>query len=98
MTQRTTSALSRLDMMLAQAERFVDNNLPGEAVARAKQVIAYADRELRRAPDGSPDRAAYRARRLLAEGLVQRLGASVRDRRGALRVSADDALHPKAWA
>ncbi len=46
MSVRTTNATQRLDMMLVQAEHFLANGLRGEALARARQLLAHADREL----------------------------------------------------
>ena len=97
MPTRTTTAPQRIDMLLAQAERFLDLDLHGEAIARAKQVIAYAERGRRRAGDDET-RAAFESRRLLGEALLERLGEPARNRQGELRVQADDASHPNAWS
>ncbi|HJL14889.1 MAG TPA: hypothetical protein RMH99_04495 [Sandaracinaceae bacterium LLY-WYZ-13_1] len=97
MTIRKTAPLERIDMMLAQAETFVRRDLRGEAIARAKQVLAYCDREAARTP-GEELREGLEMRKLLAESLIRRLGGSVRNRRGDLKVDADDAAHFDAWA
>ena len=95
MTIRKTDPDERLDMMLAQAERFAVRNQPGEAAARAKQVMAYCDREAARS---SALGDSFRMRKLVAEKLIERLGRTVRDLHGHLRVDADDASNPDAWA
>ena len=95
MTIRKTSPHERVDMMLAQAERFIVNDLPGEAIARAKQAIAYCDEEGKRAGGVGPQ---LTQRKLLAESILMRLGHSVRNRQGDLNVDAEDALHFEAWA
>lgn len=95
MSIRKTSPVERVDMMLAQAERFIVNDLQGEAIARAKQAIAYCDKE--RARDVAT-RQQLDQRKLLAESILTRLGRSVRDRQGDLNVDAEDALHFEAWA
>ena len=94
MTLRTTTSLQRLDMLLAQAERFAHDGLRGEAIARAKQVIAYAERDAQRGDDGD----GLAQRMLLAEALIKRLGKSVRNSQGELQVQAEDAAHPGAWS
>lgn len=97
MALRTTDALQRVDMLLAQAERFAELNNPEEAMARARQVIAYA--ELERKQDGDPQLAGELSmRELLAESLIRRLGGrSVRDASGQVRVHAEDAQLPETW-
>ncbi|MEC7525055.1 MAG: hypothetical protein VYE22_34555 [Myxococcota bacterium] len=97
MSIRKTSPAERVDMMLAQAERFIANDLRGEAIARAKQAIAYCDREASRRADSALG-AQLEQRKLLAESILLRLGHTVRGRDGALNVDAEDALHFEAWA
>lgn len=87
---RTTTPVQRVDMLLAQAERFAELNAEGEAAARAQQVIAYAERERARHPELAE---ALGMRVLLAESLLQRLGQRVR--RGEV-VHAEDAA-PESW-
>ena len=84
-------------MLLAQAESFADDGPEEEAVARARQAIAYVERELAERPDGHL-REQLEQRMLLAEGLLGRLGRSIRDGRGDLRVHPEDAFEPKTWA
>jgi hypothetical protein len=98
MTIRKTTAVERLDMMLAQAETFAQRDLEGEAVARAKKVLAYAELEQARNPSDPELVDQLDMRRLLAEALIRRFGKSVRDRRGELKVDSEDATHAKAWA
>ena len=69
MSIRTTNAAQRLDMMLAQAERFLAMGLRGEAIARARQVLAHADRELRE--QGAEVRPAIETRRTLAMSFIE---------------------------
>lgn len=73
MSVRTTNATQRLDMMLAQAERFLAQGLKGEAIARAKQVLVHVDRELEaQGLEASP---AIETRRLLARRFLEEHGA-----------------------
>ena len=97
MTIRKTDPVERVDMLLAQAERFARRNLTGEAVARAKQAIALCELERERDPRLTD---ALEQRELVAESLIGRLGKArtVRDAYGHARVHADDASHPEAWA
>lgn len=95
MTIRKTDPIERVDMMLVQAERFAALSLTGEAVARAKEAMAHCEREVARHPELAET---LRMRELIAEALIQRLGRSVRDMRGHLRVDGDDASNPDAWA
>jgi predicted Zn-dependent peptidase len=88
MSARTTTAVQRVDMLLAQAERFAELKAEEEAFARARQVIAYAERESARDPSLTD---ALRMRALLAESLIRRLGRTVRN------VDASDAAVPRAW-
>lgn len=94
MPARTTTAVQRVDMLLVQAERFAQLTGAEEAVARARQVIAYAERERARHPELSDE---LRMRAVLAEALIARLGERARDARGALLVDASDAAVPDAW-
>jgi hypothetical protein len=94
MSHRTTSSLSRVDLLLAQAERFVNTTGREEALARARQVIAYAELEMSRDPKL---REQLVQRCMLAERLIDRLGSSVRDRRGELCVHAEDAAVAESW-
>jgi hypothetical protein len=94
MTERTTTAVQRVDMLLVQAERFAQMTGIEEAVARARQVIAYAERESARHPELAGE---LRMRAMLAESLITRLGERARDGRGELLVSARDAAVPDAW-
>ncbi len=97
MALRTTDAVQRIDMLLAQAERFAELRTIDEAIARARQVIAYVELERTRTRDPH-DLEALSMRELLAESLIARVGgAPVRDRRGRLRVHADDAMLPETW-
>lgn len=95
MTTRTTTPVQRVDMLLVQAERFAQSAGIQEAVARARQVIAYAERESARHPEIADE---LRMRAVLAESLIARLGERARDRRGELLVRADDAAVPDSWA
>lgn len=73
MPVRTTNAIQRLDMMLAQAERFLANGLRGEALARARQVLVHADRELEaQGLEASPS---IETRRTLARSFLAQHGA-----------------------
>lgn len=73
MPVRTTNATQRLDMMLAQAERFLVNGLRGEALARARQVLVHAERELEALGlEASPG---IETRRLLARQFLEAHGA-----------------------
>ncbi|GAB4204549.1 MAG: hypothetical protein OHK0013_19610 [Sandaracinaceae bacterium] len=56
-------------MMLAQAERFLSLGLRGEAIARAKHLVAQADEELR--AQGPEARAAIETRRALALRFIE---------------------------
>lgn len=94
MAERTTTAVQRVDMLLAQAERFAELNAEEEAFARARQVIAYAERESSRDPSVA---GALRMRALLAESLIHRLGRRVRDAHGERLVRASDAAVPRSW-
>ncbi len=73
MTRGTTDALERVDRSLQQAQRFVELDQVGEALARTQYVIAQCDRESRGTsdPDVLRDLA---SRRRLAEDLLTRLG------------------------
>jgi hypothetical protein len=94
MPARTTTAVQRVDMLLVQAERFAQVTSAEEGVARARQVIAYAERESARHPELADD---LRMRAMLAESLIARLGERARDERGELLVRASDAAVPDAW-
>lgn len=96
MAHRTTDPVQRVDMLLAQAEQFLELQGAEEAIARAKQVMAYAELEMDRTAD--PILSEQLAQRLLlAEQLIVRLGNSVRDRRGRLSVHAEDAMVAESW-
>lgn len=92
MALRTTTPVQRIDMMLTQAERFAEVTSGEEAIARARQVIAYSELERSRATD--PEVVAeLESRELLAEALIARLsGEPVR-----ASVSADEAAVPESW-
>ena len=92
---RTTSSLQRLDMLLAQAERFIQNGLPGEARARAREAIALSHKER---PEDEAQAEQLRMRAMLAESLIRRLGREVRDGHGELRVGPEDATRSETWA
>ncbi len=94
---RTTDAVQRIDMLLAQAERFAELKNVDEAIGRARQVIAYA--ELERGKSSDPHvHEDLSMRELLAESLIRRLGGEpVRDRRGRMRVQPEDAALPQTW-
>src|SRR6188472_1891535 len=96
MTTRTTDALLRVDMLMAQAEWFAEAWQYEEAIARAKQVIAYAEREIERESDPRV-RADLDQRALLAEAFLVRFGQRIRDRRGRLCIQASDAMLPDTW-
>ncbi len=69
MSIRTTNAAQRLDMMLAQAERFLALGLRGEALARARHLVEHAARELEtQGPEAHP---AIELRRSLALRFVE---------------------------
>lgn len=85
-------------MLQAQAEAFARRDLVGEAVARAKQVLAYAELEQARSREDPWLSEQFEMRRLLAEGLMRRFGKVVRDESGDWKVDASDAVHPKSWA
>ena len=69
MSIRTTNAAQRLDMMLAQAERFLALGLRGEALARARQLVVHASRELEtQGPEAHP---AIEARRWIARRFLE---------------------------
>jgi hypothetical protein len=91
---RTTNAVQRVDMLLVQAERFAQVTSAEEAIARARQVIAYAKRESARHPELADE---LRMRALLAESLIARLGERTRDASGELLVRAGDARTADAW-
>ena len=80
MPVRTTNATQRLDMMLAQAERFLANGLRGEALARARQVLVHADRETE--AQGLEGHPAIETRRMLARQFLETHGARVPETRG----------------
>ncbi|MBX7191440.1 MAG: hypothetical protein K1X94_05255 [Sandaracinaceae bacterium] len=69
MSVRTTNATQRLDMMLAQAERFLANGLRGEALARARQLLVQADLELE--SQGLEAHPAIETRRILARRFLE---------------------------
>lgn len=69
MSIRATHATQRLDMMLAQAERFLAMGLRGEAVARARHLLTQADEELR--AQGPEARPAIETRRALALRFIE---------------------------
>jgi hypothetical protein len=69
MSIRATHATQRLDMMLAQAERFLAMGLRGEAIARARHLLAQADEELR--VQGPEARPAIESRRALASQFIE---------------------------
>jgi hypothetical protein len=82
MSIRSTNATQRLDMMLAQAERFLAMGLRGEAVARARHLLAQADAELRAQPDARP---AIETRRALALGIIEEHAPRARSGSGVAR-------------
>ncbi|HEY8428718.1 MAG TPA: hypothetical protein VIL20_10105 [Sandaracinaceae bacterium] len=97
MAARTTDSVQRVDLLLAQAEDFAELANVEEALARARQVIAYSELERKRTDDPRV-REALSMRELLAEALIARLGGPpVRDASGRLRVQAEDALLPDSW-
>jgi len=69
MSVRTTNAAQRLDMMLAQAERFLALGLRGEALARARPLLEHAARALE--ATGPEARPAIELRRSLALRFVE---------------------------
>lgn len=80
MSIRSTNATQRLDMMLAQAERFLAMGLRGEAVARARHLLAQADVELRaQVPDARP---AIETRRMLALRIIEEHAPRARSAHG----------------
>ncbi len=92
MALRTTTPVQRVDMLLTQAERFAELSAGEEAIARARQVMAYAERERARTTDPHLIEA-LEMRELLAEGLIARvLGKPTR-----VRVQADEAAVPESW-
>lgn len=92
MALRTTTPVQRIDMMLTQAERFAEVTSGEEAIARARQVIAYCELERSRTTD--PHLVAeLEMRELLAEALIARIaGEPVR-----VSVPADEAAVPETW-
>ncbi|MFN9808415.1 MAG: hypothetical protein ACK6CU_02145 [Deltaproteobacteria bacterium] len=80
MSVRTTNATQRLDMMLAQAERFLALGLRGEAIARARQVLAHAERELE--AQGLEAHPGIDARRMLARQVLAAHDPRIPGRRG----------------
>jgi DNA polymerase IIIc chi subunit len=89
---RTTHQVQRLDMLLAQADQFLAHGLEGEAIARAKQVLAYA---MRAEKLGQKDLSAIKQRAVLARSLLRRLGQTDAQLR---YVDASSAKHAKAWS
>lgn len=72
MSFRTTHAVERLDLLLTQAERFRALGQRTEASARARQLMAHADRELlEQGPEIRPE---VESRKLLARMLLDELG------------------------
>lgn len=65
------SFVARLDALLVDAERFRDRGSPGEAAARARQIITLARREIVRRPVEA--RGPIETRRYLAERLIESL-------------------------
>lgn len=88
---RTTTPTQRVDMLLIQAEDFAELTGAEEAIARARQAIAYAKLEMEH-DHGPFEREQLAQRILLAERLIRRLGE--RERR---KISSRDALVPESW-
>lgn len=90
MALRTTTPVQRVDMLLVQAERFAELKVAEEAIARARQVIAYAELEGKR--NGDPQIVAdLEMRAMIARSLIRRLDGKARS------VDAEDAAVPDSW-
>jgi hypothetical protein len=87
---RTTTPTQRVDMLLVQAEDFAELTGLEEAIARARQAIAYAQLEMEH-DHGPMEREQLAQRIVLAEGLIARLGARKRN------VRSKDAILPESW-
>ena len=71
-TRRTTTATERIDMHLTRVEQFLEVDLVGEAIARARAALAQCEQELREAEDDET-RAAIETRRGYVVYLLQML-------------------------
>jgi hypothetical protein len=72
-TRLTTTPAERIDLLLAQAHRFYELDLVGEAITRTRHVLTKVDAELRGTTD-LRDRRDLETRRTYAIHLLQRLG------------------------
>jgi hypothetical protein len=93
---RTTDAVMRVDMLITQAEWFAGALQVEEAIARAKQAIAYAEREMLRSSD-SRVLLALDQRIVIAESFLHQMGVRTRDRGGRLYIQPEDAKLPETW-
>ncbi len=93
MAHRTTTPVQRVDLLLVQAERFAELTANEEAIARARQVMAYAELERARTTDPHLT-AALEMRGRVAEALIARLT----ERPARVEVHAEDAAVPESWS
>jgi hypothetical protein len=72
-TRDPTSSIARVDILVGQVRDFLDLDLLGEAIARARHALAQCDKELAQPQDEST-REDLRTRRVFVVELLERLG------------------------